>query len=119
MKSILVATIGTRDLMFQISSGEWYNIGDDQMQDGEIIGEQAEVIADLPVQSPISYRELTQYLFNHIETYRPRIKPIIIGKLITEKAADIEKIYLIATDQKPEVKERKKDSIHAAELMKD
>jgi hypothetical protein len=119
MKSILVVTIGTRDLMFKISSGEWYNIGDDQMQDGEIIGEQAEVIADLPVQSPISYRELTQYLLDHIETYRLRIKPIIIGKLITEKVADIEKIYLIATDQNPEVRERKKDTIHGAELMKD
>ena len=105
--------------MFQISSGEWYNIGDDQMQDGEIIGEQAEVIADLPVESPISYRDLTKYLLDHIETYRPRIKPIIIGKLITEKAADIEKIYLIATDQKPEVPQRNKDSIHAARLMQD
>ncbi|NER22901.1 MAG: hypothetical protein F6J96_19825 [Symploca sp. SIO1C2] len=119
MKYILVATIGTRDLMFQIKSGEWYNIGDDQLQDGEIIGEQAEVIADLTVESPISYRELTEYLLDHIKTYRRRIKPIIIGQLITEKVADLEKIYLIATDQKPEVRQRNKDSIHAAELIKD
>jgi hypothetical protein len=46
MKSVLIATIGTRDLMFQIASGEWFNVGDDQMQ-LEIIGEQAEVISDL------------------------------------------------------------------------
>jgi hypothetical protein len=38
MKATLVATIGTRDLMFQIKSGLWYNVGDDRMQDGEIIG---------------------------------------------------------------------------------
>ncbi|NEP00136.1 MAG: hypothetical protein F6K58_15945 [Symploca sp. SIO2E9] len=119
MKSILVATIGTRDVMFQISSGEWYNIGDDRMQDGDIIGEQAKVIADLSVKSPISYRDLTKYLFDHIEIYRSRIKPIIIGKLITEKGANLEKVYLIATDQKPEVTQRKKDSVHAAQLIKD
>lgn len=46
MKAILIATIGTRDLSFQINSGEWYNIGDDRMQNGEIIGEQTEVIVE-------------------------------------------------------------------------
>ncbi|MDZ8056615.1 MAG: hypothetical protein RMX63_34940, partial [Aulosira sp. ZfuCHP01] len=42
----------------------------------------------------------------------------IIGKLLSEKATDIEKVYLIATDQKLEVREREKDTLYAAELIK-
>jgi hypothetical protein len=117
MKATLVATIGTRDLMFQVSSGTWYNIGDDRMQDGDIIGEQAEVISDLSF-GTLTYRDLTKYLLDQFEIYRDRIKPAIIGKLIIEKADDIEKIYLIATNQNAEVPEREKDTIHAAELIK-
>lgn len=97
MKAVLVATIGTRDLMFQVSSGLWYNIGDDRMKDGDIIGEQAEVISDLNL-ATITCRDLTNYLLQQIETYCDRIKPVIIGKLLTEKAADIEKVYLIGTN---------------------
>ena len=44
MKSVLIATIGTRDLMFQIASCEWFNVGNDRVQNGEIIAEQLEVI---------------------------------------------------------------------------
>ncbi len=117
MKTTLVATIGTRDLMFQVSSGTWYNIGDDRMQDGDIIGEQAEVISDLSL-GTITYRQLTKHLLDRVENYTDRIKPAIIGKLIIEKATDIEKIYLIATDQDIEIPEREKDTIHAAELIK-
>ncbi len=117
MKATLVATIGTRDLMFQISSGTWYNIGDDRMQDGDIIGEQAEVISDLSL-GTITYRQLTKHLLDRVETYTERIKPAIIGKLIIEKADDLEKIYLIATDQDIKIPEREKDTIHAAELIK-
>lgn len=117
MAATLVATIGTRDLMFRVSSGTWYNIGDDRMQDGDIIGEQAEVISDLSL-GTITYRQLTKYLLERAETYIDRIKPVIIGKLLIEKATDIEKIYLIATDQNTEVPEREKDTIYAAELIK-
>ena len=38
MKSVLIATIGTRDLMFQIASGEWFNIGNDRVQNGKKTG---------------------------------------------------------------------------------
>ncbi|MDM9385012.1 hypothetical protein QUB80_30605 [Chlorogloeopsis sp. ULAP01] len=117
MKAVLIATIGTRDLIFQISSGTWYNIGDDRMQNGEIIGEQAEVISDLGLHN-INFRDLTQYLLDKITIYQERIKPVIIGKLLSEKATDIERIYLIATDQKLEVREREKDTLYAAELIK-
>lgn len=117
MKSVLIATIGTRDLMFKIASGEWYNIGDDRMRNAEIIGEQAEVISDLSLHD-ITYRNLTKYLLDSVNNYLDHIKPVIIGKLLLEKGNDIAKVYLIATDQKPEVKEREKDTIYAAELIK-
>lgn len=115
MKAVLVATIGTRDLMFQVSSGLWYNIGDDRMRDGDIIGEQAEVISDLNL-ATISYRNLTHYLLEQVE-YRERIKPVIIGKLLAEKAAEIEKVYLIGTDQNLEVRERERDTLYACKLI--
>lgn len=116
MKAVLVATIGTRDLMFQISYG-WYNVGDDRMQDGNIIGEQAEVISDLNL-ATITYRDLTHYLLQQSETYCDRVAPVIIGKLLTEKAADIEKVYLIGTNQNSEVGEREKDTLFSCELIK-
>jgi hypothetical protein len=118
MKNILVATIGTRDLMFQISSGQWYNVGDDQMQDGEIIGEQAEVIADLSL-GATTFRDLTQYLLEHSQDYRARLKPIIIGKLLAEQVLNLERVYLIGTDQAIGIPQRKKDTVHACELIKD
>jgi hypothetical protein len=79
---------------FQILSGTWYNIGDDRMQNGEIIGEQAEVISDLRLHDYITFRDLTKYLLDKITIYQERIKPVIIGKLLSEKAADIETVYL-------------------------
>jgi hypothetical protein len=117
MKSILVATIGTRDLSFQIKSDEWYNIGDDRMQNGDIIGEQAEVIADLSL-SDCTFRTITKYLLDNPKIYIDRILPVIIGKLLLEHGTEIEKVYLIATDQKAEVKERDKDTLYSAELIK-
>jgi hypothetical protein len=117
MKSILIATIGTRDLSFKIASGNWYNIGDDRMQNGDIIGEQAEVIADLSL-SDSNFRTITKYLVDRLTIYSDRILPVIIGKLLLEHASDIEKVYLIATDQKAEVREREKDTVYSAQLIK-
>ena len=54
MTAILVATIGTRDLMFQISSGLWYSIGD--------FKERIQVIDDLGLDKEITHRDLTKYL---------------------------------------------------------
>ena len=117
MKSVLIATIGTRDLMFQIASGEWFNIGDDRMQNGEIIGEQAEVISDLGLHN-ISFRDLTKYLLDNIDTYIDRLEPAITGNIFNKNASEIEKVYLIATDQKPEVKQREKDTLYTTEIIK-
>jgi hypothetical protein len=116
MKAILVATIGTRDLMFQISSGSWYNVGDDRMQDGDIIGEQLEVLSDLSL-GTMSYRALTQYLLDRFDQYQERLRPVILGRLLNERANEIEKVYLVGTDQAETVKEREKDTLYACELI--
>lgn len=116
-QSILVATIGTRDLSFQITSGEWYNVGDDRIQNGAIIGEQAEVLSDLGFAEK-SYRDLTQYLLENIDQYRERVKPIIFGKVFLEQGRTISQVYLIATNQQEGIREREKDTIYSAEIIK-
>ncbi len=119
MKAVVVITIGTRDLMFQIAEDRWYNVGDDRMRDGEIIGEQAEVVDALGLvwDDYNAYRHLTQYLFEHLDEYRDRVKPVIVGKLLQDKIADIGQVYLIVTDQKPEIREREKDTLYAGKLI--
>jgi len=117
MKSALIATIGTRDLMFQITSGKWFNVGDDRMQNGEIIGEQAEVISELGLYN-ISFRDLTKHLLDNIQVYIDNIQPAIIGKIFNDRASEIETVYLIATDQKKEVKQREKDTLYATQIIK-
>lgn len=118
MKSVLIATIGTRDLMFQITSGAWFNIGNDRVQNGEIIAEQLEVISDLGLKDNTNFRHLTKYLLDNIEKYVDRIQPPIIGKMFIEQASNIEKVYLIATDQEKNVTQREKDTLYSAELIK-
>lgn len=117
MKSILVATIGTRDLMFQVTTGDWYNIGDDRMK-GDILGEQIEVVSDLALTEKSSFREISQYLWENIEYYGDRVKPVILGKLLEDKINDLEKVYLVVTDQNETVKEREKDTLYSGELIK-
>lgn len=117
MNATLIATIGTRDLMFQTQSGEWYNIGDDQLR-GTFIGEQAEVLADLG-QDLLTFRALTQFLVAHIDEYRSRIRPVITGQLLADRAADIDQVYLIGTDQPATVAQRDKDTRFACELLQD
>jgi hypothetical protein len=117
MNATLIATIGTRDLMFQTQSGDCFNIGDDQMR-GDIIGEQAEVLADLG-QDLLTFRALTQFLLEHIAAYRSRIRPVITGQLIQERAGDIDQVYLIGTDQAETVIQRDKDTLYACQLLQD
>ncbi|MCY7367393.1 MAG: hypothetical protein LH474_04500, partial [Chamaesiphon sp.] len=98
-------------------TGLWYNIGDDRMQDGDIIGEQAEVISDLNL-GKINYRDLTKHLVDAGEQYLDRIKPVIIGKLLIEQTAKIDRLYLIGTDQLNHIRQRDKDTIYSCELIK-
>ena len=110
MTAILVATIGTRDLMFQISSGLWYSIGD--------FTERIQVIDDLGLDEKITHRDLTQYLSDRLDRYLDRIKPVIMGKLLTEQATQIEQLYLVGTNQLPTVTQRNKDTIHSCKILK-
>ena len=113
----LIATIGTRDLMYQIKSGEWYNAGDDRMQDGKIIGEQAEVLIDLD-QGSMTFRDLTTHLWQNYDRYSDKIRPVILGGLLEAEIANINQVYLIGTDQDESIQYRLKDTIYACELLK-
>jgi hypothetical protein len=119
MAAILIVTVGTRDLMFQISSGTWYNVGNNQVQGTNIITEHLEVTEDLKSQQT-TQRGVTKYLQEHQDQYLDRLKPVIIGKLLIEQASQIEKLYLIGTDQHPPVRQKiiDKDSIHSCEIIK-
>lgn len=117
MKSILVATIGTRDLMFKVANGDWYNIGDDRMK-GDILGEQIEVVSDLALTEKSSFREISQYLWENIDYFSERVKPVILGKLLQDQMPNLEKIYLVVTDQQESIKEREKDTLYAGNLIK-
>lgn len=116
----LIATIGTRDLMYQIKSGEWYNMGEDRIQDGnnrDIISEQLEVLSDLG-KSSMSYRDLTHFLFENQAEYALRVRPIILGKLLEDHLKQIQQVYLIGTDQDETIQYRTKDTLYACELIK-
>lgn len=117
MNAILVATIGTRDLMYQTSSGQWYNIGNDQMR-ADILTDQVEVSLDLGKEQ-FSFRDLTEFLANHLDQYRDRIRPVITGKLLQDHAADIDRVYLIGTDQLETVPQRDKDTLFACQIFQD
>jgi hypothetical protein len=117
MKSILVATIGTRDLMFQILSGDWYNVGDDRMK-GDILGQQIEVVSDLNLTENSSFRQITQYLWKNIEYYCDRLQPVILGKLLKDQLNNLETIYLVVTDQNEPTQQREKDTLYAGEIIK-
>ena len=114
--SILVATIGTRDLAFQVSSGEWLNIGNDRAPDPNSISEQALVQVDLGLEN-FNFRSLTEYLLNHWDEYHERLKPIILGKLIEDSRDRLQKIYLFGTNQLERVRQRDKDTLFSAEII--
>ncbi|MEB3191179.1 MAG: hypothetical protein VKL42_12630, partial [Snowella sp.] len=116
MKSIFVATVGTRDLMFQVASGEWFNLGDDQIKE-DILTEHSEVIGDLGLPDFTSHRELTEYLYQLSDQLITKIKPVIMGKIFEEKYEQIEKVFLIGTDQNETVTQRNKDTLYSALLI--
>jgi hypothetical protein len=117
-KNILVATIGTRDLMFQATSGIWYNVGNDRLRENESITEKLEVIYDLNLSETTTYRDLTKHLLENRDRYIDRLKPVIIGKLLAEESQQIKQLYLIGTDQLSEVTQRTSDTIHTCHLIK-
>ena len=118
-KSILVATIGTRDLAFQVSSHEWLNIGNDRAPNSDSISEQALVQMELGLEKS-DFRLLTEYLLENWQQYQNRLQPIILGKLLQDEAPNLKLIYLVATDQ-PEIpkmlKYRDKDTLYSAQII--
>jgi len=124
-KDILVATIGTRDLAYHSSSGDWLNIGNDRKVNSETISEAGWVIDELATErhapdtlASADYRSITDYLLNHHGQYLDRLRPIIIGQLLEDKHQKLKHIYLIATDQREGVPQRGKDTLHTAEIIK-
>jgi hypothetical protein len=115
-KNILVATIGTRDLAFQVSSGEWLNVGNDRMND-EQFSHQGQVLLDLSLDPLMNFRELSELLLASWDDYHDRLQPIVLGKLIADEAKNFSHIYLIATDQNEGVKQRVRDTLHAAKII--
>jgi len=131
-KDILVATMGTRDLAYHSSSGDWLNIGNDRKFNNGAISEAGLVIEDLATEPDApekllqslatlvdaDYRFLTRYLFKHLDRYMNRLKPIIIGQLLEDKHQELKHVYLIGTDQEKRIREREKDTLHSAEIIK-
>ena len=115
-KSILVATIGTRDLAFCVSSDEWLNLGNSFVADSNSISEQALVQMELGLENS-DFRFLTEYLNENWQQYQHQIKPIVLGKLIHDRHQELKQIYLVATDQNESVKFRDKDTIFVAKIV--
>jgi hypothetical protein len=116
-KSILVATIGTRDLAFRVSSQEWLNLGNSHVADSDSISEQAMIQMELNLEKS-DFRFLTEYLNESFSNYQEQLKPIILGNLINDQAKDLKKIYLVGTNQYESVKYRDKDTLYSAEIIK-
>lgn len=118
MKKILVATIGTRELMFQIDDGTWYNAGN-SLQDDDIVSQQNQVTESLGLnwEEYKSYRKLTKYLLDNFKKYQERIKPVIWGKLFHDLQGDIERVYLLCTDQPETVSFSTRDTIYAGQII--
>ena len=118
-QSILIATIGTRDLAFLSSDQEWLNVGNDRTPDIDTLCQQVKVQWDLHIDTT-SFREITQHLFENLEIYLQKIEPIIIGQLLEDESKSLTKIYLIATNQPLETFKnfREKDTIYSAEIIK-
>jgi hypothetical protein len=117
MKAILVATIGTRDLMFEVKNKLWYSVGNDRLNSGSELTEQLQVSWDIKFPSDSTYRSITEYFLAHQAKYIDRLMPVIIGKLISDHAPEIEKVYLIVTNQKEHIPQREKDTIHSGGLI--
>ncbi len=117
-QNILLATIGNRDLAFQVSSLEWLTIGLEQVKKGDDISPNAQIKLDLSLDDNLTFRELTKELLDNWDDYQERIKPIILGKLFADEAKNLSHIYLIATDQQESVSYRKTDTIYSANIIK-
>ncbi|MGI0480844.1 hypothetical protein ACN4EE_08635 [Geminocystis sp. CENA526] len=120
-KTILVATIGTRDLALYCEdyNKQWLNVGNAFQSNLEEKESQA-VRVQYQLGKQGSFREVTQYLLENWEVYQDKIKPIIIGKLVEDYQAKIDTVYLIVTNQEGVASPRycEKDSLYSGEVIK-
>ncbi|MUL38193.1 hypothetical protein [Gloeocapsopsis dulcis] len=121
---ILIATIGTRDLAYQVSSGHWWNVGNDRARYGDSLTQEAQVFEDLSTDPNVKgepgkdFRSRTQYLSENFSQYQQRLQPIILGQLLHQLAPRLHKVYLIGTDQPETVQFRTKDTFYCAQIIK-
>jgi len=120
-KTILVATIGTRDLALYCDdyNQQWLNVGN-AFQSNIDQEESQAVTIQYQLEKQGTFREITKYLLENWEKYQDRIKPIIIGKLIEDYQAKIDTVYLIVTNQEGVAlpKYCSKDSLYSGEVIK-
>lgn len=116
LKEIVVITVGTRDLAFRLEDENWLNIGNDRSSDLDSISQQVQVQADLGINEK-SFRAITEYIDSNWEIYKDRVIPIITGALLEKRKSDIEKVYIVGTDQEKDVSYREKDTIFAAQIL--
>lgn len=123
-KSVLVATIGTRDLAYKTVDGVWLNLGDDRSYQ-ERPSPMSRVIEELYAESKdpgqldqATFRDLTKYLCDRWNHYGDRLIPIILGKLLEDEQRTLKSIYVVATNQPESVREREKDTLYAAQIFK-
>lgn len=119
-KTILVATIGTRDLALycQDYNQQWLNIGNAFQSD--VDGQESQAVRvqyQLGIQD--SFRNVTKYLMENWTDYQDKIKPIIIGKLIDDYQNQIKTVYLIVTNQEGFASSRycEKDTIYSGKII--
>jgi|GEM_PF-916111 len=125
-RTVLVATVGTRDLAYQVSSQEWLNVGNYNPQQWDSLSHAVQVELDLETDPQIkgdpgrSFRSRTQFFSEHYSTFQTRLKPIILGSLLEKFASELSQVYLIATNQlaTPENRTfREKDTLYCAQVI--
>ncbi|MBF2055652.1 MAG: hypothetical protein IGQ45_00225 [Cyanobacterium sp. T60_A2020_053] len=120
-KTILIATIGTRDLALYCEDyhQQWLNLGN--AFQGSIDQKESQAIKvqyQLGVED--NFRNVTKYLADNWQDYQDKVKPIIIGKLIDDYRDKIKTVYLIVTNQEGVALPRycEKDTIYSGEIIK-
>ncbi|MEL6438616.1 MAG: hypothetical protein AAFQ80_05090 [Cyanobacteria bacterium J06621_8] len=115
-KSVLVATVGTRDVAFCDAFGAWLNVGNAYISRNNNLSEQVQVQTELGLENA-DFRLITEYLLENWQEYQERLQPIIMGKMLADYAKEIKQIYLIGTDQQETVEQRSRDTKYSAGII--
>jgi hypothetical protein len=123
-KTVLVATVGTRDLSFQVSEKDWRNVGDVMAKSSDRSTPAQQVYESIATEPGVlgdpgdCFRERTAFLLENWERFGDRIKPVMLGGVVENNVESLEKIYLVATDQVNAAKKfQDSDTCHAAVII--